>query len=137
MPRSKSTGTASGRFDGKMQQTGIIIHVTSLDGVRVLRRAASSPWDLPITPMDQMHQRLSRQQPSVSASRVHGTLTYYRPGAAAVLQEGDKSLWLITSSSTPLHIGDVADATGFLRICAMGCWRWPMSNCRTPERLCR
>lgn len=106
------TGTASGRFDGKMQQTGIIIHVPSLDGVRVLRRAASSPWDLPITPMDQI---LSGYHVSNLSKRVrvHGTLTYYRPGSAAVLQEGDKSLWLITSSSAPLHIGDVTDATGF------------------------
>lgn len=106
------TGTASGRFDGKMQQTGVIIHVTSLDGVRVLRRAASSPWDLPITPMDQI---LSGYHVSNLSKRVrvHGTLTYYRPGSAAVLQEGDKSLWLITSSNTPLHIGNVTDATGF------------------------
>jgi diguanylate cyclase (GGDEF)-like protein len=45
--------------------------------------------------------------------RVHGTITYYRQGSDAVLQEGNKSLWLVTSSIAPLHIGDAADATGF------------------------
>ena len=45
--------------------------------------------------------------------RVHGTITYYQPGSAAVLQDGTKSLWLMTSSIAPLQIGDIADATGF------------------------
>lgn len=106
------TGSVSGRFDGKMQLTGIVLHVSSLDGVKVLRRAASNPWSLPITPMDEIlsgyhESNLSRRV------RVHGTITYSQPGSAAVLQEGDKSLWLTTASVEPLHIGDVADATGF------------------------
>ena len=45
--------------------------------------------------------------------RIHGTLTYYQPGSAAVMQEGSKSLWLMTSSIAHLHVGDVVDATGF------------------------
>jgi diguanylate cyclase (GGDEF)-like protein len=106
------TGAVSGRFDGKMQQTGIVLHVSSLDGVKVLRRAVSSPWDLPVTPMDQLltdyhDSNLSKR------IRVHGTITYYRAGSAAVLQNGDKSLWLMTSSIAPMRVGDVADATGF------------------------
>jgi diguanylate cyclase (GGDEF)-like protein len=106
------TGTISGRFDGKMQQTGILLHVSALDGVKVLRRAASSPWDLPITPMDQVLASYHVSDLS-KRIRVHGTITYYRSGSAAVLQAGEKSLWLDTSSIAPLHIGNVADATGF------------------------
>jgi diguanylate cyclase (GGDEF)-like protein len=45
--------------------------------------------------------------------RVHGTITYYQPGVAVVLQDGAKSLWIATETSDPLQIGDVADATGF------------------------
>ncbi len=106
------TGAASGRFDAKMQQTGIVLHVGSMDGIKVLRRAAASPWDMPITPMDQI---LASYHVTNSSKRVrvHGTITYYRPGSAAVLQEGDKSLWLITTSIAPLHVGNAADATGF------------------------
>jgi diguanylate cyclase (GGDEF)-like protein len=106
------TGTVSGRFDGKMQLTGMILHVGSIDGVKVLHKAASSPWDLPITPMDQIltGYRVSNSSRRV---RVHGTITYFRPGSSAVLQSGARSLWLMTSSIAPVKIGDEVDATGF------------------------
>jgi diguanylate cyclase (GGDEF)-like protein len=45
--------------------------------------------------------------------RVHGTITYYQPSSAIVLQDGSKSLWIETHTSEPLRIGDQADATGF------------------------
>jgi diguanylate cyclase (GGDEF)-like protein len=45
--------------------------------------------------------------------RVHGSVTYYQPGSAIVLQNGTKSLWIQTQSRVPVHIGDVADVTGF------------------------
>ncbi|MFZ0746839.1 MAG: GGDEF domain-containing protein [Terracidiphilus sp.] len=106
------TGAASIRFEGKMQQTRILLHVTSFDQVKVVKRAAVDPWTLPITPMDEVlagyhESNLSRRV------RVHGTVTYYQPGSAAVLQDGTRSLWLMTSSIASLKIGDVADATGF------------------------
>jgi diguanylate cyclase (GGDEF)-like protein len=106
------TGAVSGRFDGKMDQTGIVLHVNSMDGVKVLRRALASPWTQPITPMDEIlaGYRISNLSRRV---RVHGTLTYYQPGSTAVLQQGDKSLWLMTSAITQLQVGDVVDATGF------------------------
>jgi diguanylate cyclase (GGDEF)-like protein len=106
------TGAVSGRFDGKSQQTGVVLHVRSIDGVKVVRRAASTPWDLPVTPMDQI---LSSYHVNNTSKRVRlrGTITYYQPGSAAVLQNGDKSLWLMTSSIAPVRVGDAADATGF------------------------
>jgi diguanylate cyclase (GGDEF)-like protein len=106
------TGADSGRFDGKMQQTGILLHVSSLADVKILKHAAASPWSLPITPMNEILNgyRTSNQTPRI---RVHGTITYYQPGMAVVLQNGAKSLWVMTHSTTPLRIGDEADATGF------------------------
>lgn len=105
-------GAASGKFDGKMQQTGILIHVSSMADVKVLKRASTDPMRLPITPMDQIligyHVQVQSQR-----MRVHGTITYYQPGSAVVLQQGSKSLWIQTRSISPLRIGDVADATGF------------------------
>lgn len=106
------TGAESGSFDGKMQQTGVQLHVSSPDGVKVLHRAAVDPWTLPLTPMDQIASgyRVSNLSHRV---RVHGIITYYQPGIAAVLQDGTRSLWLTTASVAPLRIGDQADATGF------------------------
>ena len=48
------TGAVSGHFDNKMQLTGVLLHVQSLDGVKVLKRAGSDPWSLPVTPMDRI-----------------------------------------------------------------------------------
>jgi diguanylate cyclase (GGDEF)-like protein len=105
------TGVASGRFDGKMQQTGVLIHITSLANIRVLKPTASSPWALPVTPMDQIltGYHVVNQTPRV---RVQGTITYYQPGSAVVLQNGSRSLWIMTQGRNDLRLGDVADATG-------------------------
>lgn len=106
------TGAESGQFDGKMEQTGIRLHLNSLAGVQVLKRAITNPWSLPITPMDEILAGYHVHD-TTSRVRVHGTITYYQPGGAVVLQDGSKSLWIMTSSIIPLRIGDQADATGF------------------------
>ena len=106
------TGVAGGRFDGKEQKTGILLHVSSLDDVGIVKRAAVDPWSLPITAMDGIQDGyrvndLSRRE------RVSGVVTYYEPGSTVVLQNGARSLWITTRSFSPLRIGDRADATGF------------------------
>ncbi|MGD0735702.1 MAG: GGDEF domain-containing protein [Terracidiphilus sp.] len=106
------TGAASGNFDGKMQQTGILLHVTSMADVKVLKRASVNPSSLPVTPMDRIltgyHVQVLSQR-----VRVSGTVTYYQPGSAIVLQNGTRSLWIQTHTYDPINIGDLADATGF------------------------
>jgi diguanylate cyclase (GGDEF)-like protein len=106
------TGAESGEFDNKMEQTGVRIHVSRLADIAILKRAAASAWSLPVTPMDQVFGTSHVQDLS---QRVHvsGTITYYEPGSALVLQEGDRSLWISTLSRVPLQIGDRADVTGF------------------------
>ena len=106
------TGTVSGEFDNKMQQTGILFHIQSLDGVKILKHASSDPWSLPVTPMDRIITGYQTANNS-ERMRVQGTITYYEPGTALVLQDGAKSLWIATESYSPLKIGDRASATGF------------------------
>ncbi len=106
------TGVVSGVFDSKMQLTGILLEVPTLEDVKILKRAETSPVSLPITPMDEVlgayhvHDLTRRV-------RVRGTITYYQPGWGAVLQDGTKSLLISTHRSDPLRIGDLAEATGF------------------------
>ena len=105
------TGVASGRFDGKMQQTGILLHITSVQDIKVLHRASTIPWIMPLTPMDQIlldYNQVNRS-PRV---RVQGTITYYQPGSGVVLQNGPKSLWILTGTRDDLTVGHVANATG-------------------------
>jgi diguanylate cyclase (GGDEF)-like protein len=106
------TGVAGGKFDGKMQQTGILLHVARLADVKILKRAGASPQSIAVTPMDAILKGF-RVQDQTQRVRVHGTITYYQPGSAVVLQDGAKSLWITTLSRNPLQIGDAADATGF------------------------
>jgi diguanylate cyclase (GGDEF)-like protein len=106
------TGAASGHFDGKMEITGVLLHANSLAAIKVLKPAANDPWDLPLTAMDEILTGY-RVDNSTRRVRVQGTITYYQPGAVVVLQDGSKSLWIMTQSIAPLRIGDRADATGF------------------------
>jgi diguanylate cyclase (GGDEF)-like protein len=106
------TGVAAGKFDNKMQQTGVVLYVSSLADVRIVKQVNASPWVLPVTPMDQVLAEYDVSDLS-RRIRVHGTITYYQPGAAVVFQEGSKSLWIATHTREPLQIGDLADATGF------------------------
>ncbi len=106
------TGVKSGIFDNKMQQTGILLHVSSLDQVKILKGAEFDPWSIAITPMDRILIGYQVQDNSYR-ERVHGTITYDQPGVALVLQDGAKSIWITSRSWTPLQVGYVADAIGF------------------------
>ena len=105
-------GPAGRLFDSKMQQTGAKIKVSSLADIRVLKPAVANPWSLPLTQLGSVisgyHVRdFSRRM------RIHGTITYSLPGAAAVLQNETSSLWVSTQSDEPLEIGHAGDAIGF------------------------
>jgi diguanylate cyclase (GGDEF)-like protein len=108
----EATGVVSGIFDNKMQLTGILLQLPSLADVKILKRAETSLGALPVTPMDKVlsayyvHDQTRRV-------RVEGTITYYQPGRAVVLQDGPKSLWISTAMGDPLRVGDLAEASGF------------------------
>jgi len=106
------TGVVSGHFDNKMQQTGILFHIQDLRNVKFLERAAVDPWSLPLTSMDRLITGY-RVHDLARRMRIHGTITYYQPGSALVLQDGTKSMWVSAQTYSPLRIGDAADAIGF------------------------
>jgi diguanylate cyclase (GGDEF)-like protein len=106
------TGAAAGKFDDKMQQTGVVLYVSSLENIKTIKRAGADIWSLPVTPMDRI---LVAYDIRDFTPRVHvqGTITYYEPGEAIVLQDGSKSLWIATHTREQLQVGDRVDATGF------------------------
>jgi diguanylate cyclase (GGDEF)-like protein len=110
------TGVQNGKYDGKWHQTGSMIRAWSFSNLKVLKRAAASPWSLPITPIDEVLTGLHVED-STKRVRVNGTITYYqpgyfRPGSAVVIQNGTETLWVESLTDKPLRIGDLADATG-------------------------
>lgn len=106
------TGAVAGKFDNKMQLAGIMLQAPSLADVRVIRPAARTPESLSVTPMDQILDGYSVDD-RTQRVKVRGAITYYQPGAAVVLQDGIRSLWITTLYEGPLRIGEVADAAGF------------------------
>ena len=108
----EASGVSGAHFDGKMQEIGIGLSVNSFDDLKILKRADTNVWSLPVTQMDE----ILSAHPANSAGqrvRVQGTITYYQPGSAVVLQNGSKSLWVKTGFEKSLRIGSKADATGF------------------------
>lgn len=106
------TGAASGDFDGKMHQTGVVIHMPAVANIRVIKRPSVSPWARPVAAIDEIvtsyHVRDMTQRVNVQ-----GTITYYQPGSAMVLQHDAQSLWVQTQALGDFRVGDVVDATGF------------------------
>jgi len=93
---------AGERFDGKMQLTGILLHVSSLADVKILKRAASTRGP-PHHSMDEISvATTSRISPNGSGPRNHHLL---QPGSTLVLQNGDKSLQIMTTFEGPLRLG--------------------------------
>jgi diguanylate cyclase (GGDEF)-like protein len=109
------TATESGRFDDKMEPIGVALYSASFNTVRVIRKPATPPHALPFSAVERI---VSAQhlRDSSSRVRVHGTITYYQPGWAVVLQDGLGSVWISTNTRDDLRIGDWANASGFPQV---------------------
>jgi diguanylate cyclase (GGDEF)-like protein len=105
-------GSAGAIFDGKRQLTGAILKVPALSDVKILKESPSGPGALPVTPIDHILAHFYVRDLSERV-RVEGTITYYLPGAAVVLQNGARSLWIETKDQQPHNIGDRAAALGY------------------------
>ncbi len=106
------TGVNAGKFDDKMQKTGVVLYVSRLADIQLIHSAATKPWSIPPVAMDQILSTYDVNDLSKRV-RVVGTVTYFQPGSAVVLQSGKKSLWISTYTHEPIRVGDIASATGF------------------------
>jgi diguanylate cyclase (GGDEF)-like protein len=106
------TGVVAGKFDSKDQLTGILLQIPTLADLKILKPANMNPEALPITPMDEILSAYHVQD-LTRRIRVQGTITYFEPGSAIVLQSGNKGLWINTQSEKRQRLGSLADVTGF------------------------
>ena len=105
-------GSAGAIFDSKKQLTGAILKVPALSDVKILKEAPNSSSAIPVTPMNEILEH-SYVRDFSQRVRVEGTITYYVPGAAVVLQNGARSLWIETKDQQILNMGDRAAAIGY------------------------
>jgi diguanylate cyclase (GGDEF)-like protein len=105
-------GVAGGEFDSKMQMAGVWLDIDSWQEVTLLRAHPADSWSLPLIPMDEVvfAYRFSNESKRV---RITGTLTYFEPGALAVVEQNGRSMLVKTNSTLPMHAGVGVEATGF------------------------
>ena len=106
------TGVAGGTFDAKWQHTGIIVYVQHSSAIKVLHPPSIGALRIPQSDIDHVFETLEVQDLSRRV-RVQGTVTYYRKGFAAVLEDAGKSIYVQTRQTTELQVGDIADAFGY------------------------
>lgn len=106
------TGAVAGKFDSKNQMTGILLEVPSFSDLHIVRPARQSLRQLPVRKFDEILHTLDIDD-RTERVRVQGTITYYQPGAAMVLQDGVNALWVDTLSEEPRRVGDHAIVSGF------------------------
>jgi diguanylate cyclase (GGDEF)-like protein len=106
------TGVAGGEFDSKMQMAGVWLDINSWKDVSLLDHTTADSWSIPMIPMDEVvyAYRFSNQSHRV---RINGTLTYFEPGALAIVELDGRSMLVKTNSTLPLHAGVGVEATGF------------------------
>lgn len=106
------TGAVAGKFDNKNQMTGVLLEVASMSDLRIVTPAPRSPHQPVPEKFDEILHHLQVDD-RTERVRVEGTITYYQPGAAMVLQDGNQALWVDTLSEEPHPVGDHAVVSGF------------------------
>ena len=106
------SGVAGGQFDSRMQMAGVWLDTYSAADVVVLQQPAKTSWDLPTVPMDEVIYAYRAGNTS-DRVKIAGTMTYYEPGALAVVERNGLAMLVEADTEVPLHAGDEIEATGF------------------------
>jgi len=106
------TGAVAGKFDSKSQMIGILLEVPSFSDLRTVEPASRSPRQLTPRKFDEILDTLNIED-QTQRVRVEGTITYFQPGSAMVLQNGINALWVDTLSEQPHQVGDHVLVSGF------------------------
>jgi diguanylate cyclase (GGDEF)-like protein len=106
------TGVAGGAFDAKNQINGINLFASDPGMIRVIKRPAIRADQLPFTDIDHVVETRDVTDSSQRV-RVRGTVTYYKAGDSAVIENNGKSIYVQTRQTSDLAVGDIVDAFGF------------------------
>src|SRR5579875_141611 len=105
-------GVAGADFNAKWQLMHSVLYATEAEDLQVLRRPALEVTRLPLTRVDDVAQ--TREVVGRSRRlRVRGSVTYYRPAHAVVIEQDGHSLFAATRETRPIPNGSVVDVVGF------------------------
>ena len=109
----KLTGVVGGIFDGKFQQTGSELWVSSAKHMQVLKPGPGNPAALPLTDISRI---MAHSYVDEKSQRVHvrGSVTLFEPGLQVVVETPQRQAVLVnTYEQSPLRMGQVVDVVGF------------------------
>lgn len=106
-------GVAAPLVDAKRRLLGIRILFPGLSTVSVEEAAPPEGFSLPVQPLSQL-LRYSSTVPRPHRIHVRGTVTLSWPGQRVCVADGSDSLCMQTQDPTPLKVGQIVDAVGFL-----------------------
>jgi diguanylate cyclase (GGDEF)-like protein len=107
------SGVAGSQFDGKFQQTGLELWVSTARHMQVLETPSADPTALPLTSISRI---MSGYYVSDSSRRMHvrGSITLYQPGLELVLETPDGQAVKVNSfEQSALRIGQLVNVVGF------------------------
>jgi PAS domain S-box-containing protein len=105
-------GAASGIYNPKSQFVGPKLVTPSLAYVYVEQQRPKDPFSIPLRPV-QLLERLTSEGIFGQRVRVQGTVTLQRPGRSLCIRDGNDGLFIKTSQTTPVNVGDRVDVVGF------------------------
>lgn len=109
----KLAGVVGGLFDGKFQQIGAELWVSTAKHMQVLKPALDDPAKLPLADTTRIESQSSVRDESQRV-RVRGSVILYQPGLQLVVETPDRRSVLVnTYEQSPLRVGQVVDVVGF------------------------
>jgi diguanylate cyclase (GGDEF)-like protein len=106
------SGVVGGDFNAQWQLMRSVIYAADASDLHILREPKMHPSSLPLTDIDHVMQTYSVNDRSQRV-RVRGTVTYYRPGYAVVVQQDGRSLYAATRQVDRIPLGAIVDLVGF------------------------
>ena len=106
------TGTAMCSKNDSRQIIAPVLALSGLQDIHIVKASQQLPFSLPTLPIGKLMQYRSG---SSYDRRVHvsGTVTYYQPGASLILEDHGSALFVKTTQSSKLELGDRVEVVGF------------------------
>jgi signal transduction histidine kinase len=106
------TAAALSTKNENRQITTVTLAVPGMRNVTVLRPAPADLFAKPLTPIGRLMQYRSGTDYDHRV-RVAGTATFYKPGESLILEENGKALFVTTTQTSDIALGDRVEALGF------------------------
>jgi len=105
-------GVCSTLFNLRRQLLAFRLMVPRPEDLVIEQPAPYDPFSIATRPIDSLLQ-FAPQETLGHRVKVAGTVTYYEPGRALFIQEGDQGVEIQTREHEPLQMGDRVEALGF------------------------